>query len=192
VAFNCPIEDIHNALTEAHDLIVGVEGRVDGAGTILNGRLATSQTSRAVGTKILGSAVKVGTVLFHVSVRALNALALTRSISVGIVEATEPEGANISSKGPFTNPDIVFDVESGAHKATVLVTVGANIAVLATPGEVLMRVHHNVLVVIIGKELVPESSIEVESIVEDKLQTGLLLLHHGADISVEIHEYIQV
>ena len=36
VALNTPVEDVKDALAEAHDLIVGVEGGVDGAGAVLD------------------------------------------------------------------------------------------------------------------------------------------------------------
>ena len=63
---------------------------------------------------------------------------------------------------------------------------------LATPCEVLMSVHDNVLNVVISKEVVPDASIEVECVVEHELQARLLLLHHRSNIAIEILEDVKV
>ena len=55
-----------------------------------------------------------------------------------------------------------------------------------------MRVHNNVLVVVIIEKLIPETCIKMESIMEDKLQPRLLILNHFADIPIELHQHVQV
>lgn len=79
--------------------------------------------------------------------------------SIGVVETSEPESANIGSERPFSNPDVVLDVSGVGNVLTVLVAVLADITVLATPGKVLMGVHDNVLVVIVLEEVVPHASV---------------------------------
>ena len=37
VALDSPVEDVEHALTKAHDLVISIEGGVDGAGSILDG-----------------------------------------------------------------------------------------------------------------------------------------------------------
>ena len=193
MTLNVAVEDVHDALAEAHDLIVRVEGGVDGASAVLDGGVVAVKTGGAEGAKLLGAGtVEVDAVLGHVTVGALDALALTGGVGVAIVEATKPEGAHIGGEGPLTNPDVVLEVLGVADSATVLVTVGADVTMSTTPGEVLMGVHDNVLVIVIVEKIVPGVGIEVEGVVEDELQAGLLLLHHGADVSVEVLEDIEV
>ena len=119
-------------------------------------------------------------------------MALTRGVRVGVVETAEPQSAYVSSKRPFSNPNVVLEVLSVAHVATILVAVGADVIVRSTPGEVLMGVHDNVLVVTVLEEIVPEICVEVESVMEDKLQVRLLLLHHRLHISVELLQHIKI
>ena len=128
----------------------------------------------------------------HVGFGAGNALALAGSVCVSIVEAAEPVGADIGSERPLTDPDVVFDVLGMAHGATIFIAVGADVVVSTAPCEVLMGVHDNVLNVIVLEEIVPRVGIEVEGIVEDELQAGLLLAHHVTNISVEVLKDVQV
>jgi len=192
VAFNVSVEDVHDALTEAHDLVVSVPSGIDSACSVLNGGLTEVETILAEGAQSSSGTIEIGGLLIQVGVRALNALALAGCWSVSVVETSEPCGTDVGGKRPFTNPNVVLDVVSVGNVSTIFVTVVTNVSVSSTPSKVLMGVHDNVLMIIIIKEIVPEISIKVESVMEDELQARLLLLHHDLDISVEILEEINV
>ena len=53
------------------------------------------------------------------------------------------------------------------------------------PGNILMSIHDHVLDVVILKQIVPINKVEMESVMEDKLQAGLLLTHHISNLSIE-------
>jgi len=149
-------------------------------------------SAQTEGSEFRVSAIEVGTLGGEVSLGALNALASKSSICVGIVEASEPSGTDIGSKRPLTNPDLVFDLFSHAHVLAIAVAEFANVTLAAPPGEVLVSIHHNVLVIVIGEQIVPGVGIKVEGVVEAELDAGLLFLHHGANFSVEVLENIEV
>jgi len=174
VALNVAVEDVHDAATKTLNLIVGVEARVDGAGAVRDSCVGSTLSSRAIWSKSLSRAVKVDGLLLQVGVWALDALARARSIGIGIVEATKPESANISGEGPLTNPHVVLEIVGVADSATIFITVLADIAVLATPCEVLVGVHHYVLVIIILEQIVPGVWVEVEGVMEDELDVRVL------------------
>ena len=101
--------------------------------------------------------------------------------------------ANICCEGPLTNPDIILHILGHRHDLFHLVTVFANIVSLSLESEVvLMRVHYNILVVIIVEEFVPQIGIEMEGVVEHKLQSRVLVLDHFARILVELEECVHV
>ena len=192
VTLNILVEDGHDALTETHDLVVSVEDGVDSALAILDGRLLEVETSLSVWAKRICCAVKVDGVLIQVRVWALDALAIARWTSVGVVETAEPGGANVGSEGPLSNPDVVLDVVGLADVGTVFIAIFANVTMGSTPGEILMSVHDDVLHIIVLEQIVPHVGIEMESVVEDELDTGLLLLDHCSHVSIEFLEDIQV
>ena len=192
MSLDVAVEDVHDAASEASDLVVGIEVGVDGASAVLNGRVVAGQSSGAERSKILSGAVKVDSVLVQVGVGALDALASASSVGVGIVEATKPESAHVGGEGPLTNPHVVLEVKCVADGTTVLVAVGADVFVLAAPGEVLVSVHHDVLMIIVVKEIVPGVWIEVEGVVEDELDARLLILDHGSHVSVELLQSVDI
>ena len=192
VSLDVAVEDVHDAASEASNLVVGIEVRVYGASAVLNGRVVAGQSSGAERSKILSGAVKVDSVLVQVGVGALDALASASSVGVGIVEATKPESAHVGGEGPLTNPHVVLEVKCVADGTTVLVAVGADVFVLAAPGEVLVSVHHDVLMIIVVKEIVPGVWIEVEGVVEDELDARLLILDHGSHVSVELLQSVDI
>ena len=162
VTFDGPVVDVEGALTEAHDLVFWVVSGVNSAHAVLDVGVVAGH-SLAVLTpwvRLLFGTVKVNSLGGHVGVWALNTGARTVSIniSVGILEASEPGGANISGKRPLANPDGVLDAEGGAQGATIVITVGTDVTVGAPPGEVLMGVHDNVVHIIIFEEIVPVGS----------------------------------
>ena len=186
------VEYVQGALTESHDVILAVMGRVNRAHALLNQGLLEDNASTAKWSWRINCTVEVHTVLGHVGCGALNALAASRSQSVGIVEASKPQRADIGSEGPFTDPDIVLNFFRCLHERAVFVAVLTDLALPWPPGKVLVCIHHYVLVVVIIEHLVPEAGIKVESIVENKLEAWLLLFHHRADIPVELHQHVQV
>jgi len=119
-------------------------------------------------------------------------LTLTGGVSVGVVETSEPGGADVSGEGPFTNPDVVLDFLGVAHGATVLIAVSTDVAVRATPSEVLMSVHNNIPHVVVVEHVVPVVGVEVEGVMEDELQAGLLFFHHLSDLTVEVLEHVKI
>ena len=154
--------------------------------------MAAIEACRAEGAQLLGSAVEIDSIILQVRVGALNTLARARGIRVGVIETAQPQSADIGGEGPFSNPDVVFDIVGVAHGAAILITVSANIVVLATPGEVSMGIHDNILMIIVQEEIVPQIAIKVESVVEDELETRLLFLHHLSHISVEALQYVKI
>ena len=192
VSFDVVVEDVHDAASETSDLVVGIVVGVDGASAVLNGRVRAGQSSGAERSQVLRRAVKVDSVLVEVGVGAVDALASARSVGVGIVEATKPESAHVGGEGPLAHPHVVLEVLCVADSATVLVAVGADIAVLAAPGEILVRVHHHVLMIIVVKEIVPGVWVEVEGVVEDELDARLLILDHGSHVSVELLQNVDI
>jgi len=110
VSLDLLVEDIESALTKSHDLIIGVEVRVDGAHTLLDGGVIAVQARAAVRAGASCGAIEVGTLGRQVGLGALDALAGAAGISVSIVEASEPGGAHIGGEGPLTNPDVVLNV----------------------------------------------------------------------------------
>jgi len=192
VTLDVAVEDVHDALAEAHDLVAGVEFGVHGAGAVLDSGLVEGKTSLSIWAQSVSSTVEIGAVLLEVSVWALNTLAGLAGWGVGIVKASEPEGANVGGERPLTNPDVVLEVLGVADVGTVFVTVLTDVTVDSTPGEVLMSVHDNVLVVIVSEEIVPGVWVEVEGVMEDELDAGLLLLNHCSHVSVELLEQVKV
>ena len=93
--------------------------------------------------------------------------------------------ANICSEGPFTDPDIIFDLLGFIHQTAIIVTVGSNVTVLTIPGKVLMRIHHDVLVIIVSEKVIPKIWVKVEGFMEHKLQAWLLLLDKCPDSSIK-------
>ena len=182
------VEDVKGALTKAHNIVVIVEIGVDGAGTVLDGGVVALKTGRTVGAEVGVCAVEIDSLGGHVRGRALNTLASTASISVGIVEASEPKGTDVGGEGPFTNPDGILDVLSHVHNRTVVIAVEADVSTALPPGEVLMSVHDNVFHIIIFEKIVPGVSIEAERIMEDEEEVRVLLSHHRADSAIEILE----
>lgn len=55
-----------------------------------------------------------------------------------------------------------------------------------------MRVHYNILVVIIVEEFVPQIGIEMEGVMEHKLQSRVLVLYHFARILIKLEEGVHV
>ena len=112
VTLDGSVEDVHGALAELHNLVVAVEVGVDGTLTVLDDGVVAAQTlSRgAVGAVHFSSAVEVNSLLGEVRGWAVDALASTLGISVGVVEAAEPGCAHIGGEGPLAHPDVVFDV----------------------------------------------------------------------------------
>ena len=130
--------------------------------------------------------------LIQVRVWALDALAIARWTSVGVVETAEPGSTDVGSEGPLSDPDGILDVVGLADVGTVFIAIVANVTMRSTPGEILMSVHDDVLHIIVLEQIVPHVGIEMESVVEDELDTGLLLLDHRSHVSIEILEDIQV
>ena len=192
VALNSLVEDADDALTKAHHLIVSIKSGVDCARTIFDDGMVAVQTGRAVWTELWGRAIKIDGCVLKVGVGALNALTLTRSIGICVIEASEPESAHVGSERPFANPDVVLDPLGHSHFTSILVAVLTNVTMWATPGEIRMCIHDNVLVVIVCKQVVPKACIEMESVMEDKFQVGLLLPHHGSNIAVELLQNVEV
>ena len=156
MALNVVIEDVHDAATKTGNLVVGVVVRVDGASAVLDGRVRAVETVLAIWAQSRSCAVKIDGVLIQVGVWALNTLAGAGSVSVGRVEAAEPKGTDIGGEGPFTNPDVILELFGFADIVAILVAVGANISVLSAPGEVLVSIHDDVLVVIVSEEVIPD------------------------------------
>ena len=127
-----------------------------------------------------------------VRVWALNTLTGTLGVCVCVVETTEPLGTDISRKGPFADPDVVFEVPCVGNISTVFIAVLADVAMWTLPREVLMSVHDNIFVVIISKKIVPDVCIEVEGVVEDEFDVWVLLVNHRPHIPVEVFEDIKV
>lgn len=192
VALDVAVEDVHDTVTKAVDLVAWIVGGVHSACAVLDDGVVKRQASLSEWAQNIGGAVEVSTILLQVGVGTLDALAIATGWGVGIVEASEPKGADIGGKRPFANPHIVLEVLSVADVAAVLVTVLTDVSVDAAPGEVLVCVHDDVLVVIVSKEVVPNVWIEVESVVEDELQAGLVLMDHGSHISVEGLQHVEV
>ena len=192
VGLDCSVEDVKSALAKAHDLVLSVEVRVDGARTLTNGGVIAVEARAAVRARLGSSAIEVGALSWEVSLGALDALTGARGIGVGVVEATEPGGAHIGGKRPLTNPHGVLDVLGHVHDLAVVVAIEADVAALLPPGEVLVSVHNDILDVIVCEEIVPGVAIEMEGVVEDEQKVGLLFLHHGAHLAVETLERVKV
>ena len=121
----------------------------------------------------------------HVGLRALNALAFVESWGCNVVEAADPSRAVVCRKRPLADPDVILDLLSRLHGACILIAVGLNVVMREPEEHVLVRIYNNILMIIVGEQPVPKKMVEVEGIVEDKLEAGLLLFHHGTDIPVE-------
>jgi len=122
VTSNVVIESLNGALTDVVDGIVIEPGGVKRAHAFLDNR-ALVGTKR---TKFSGSSVEINSKFFRkVRVGALGPLAVVVERGVVVVESTEPEGANISSERPLTNPDVVFNSFSGSlQSGSVVIAVG--------------------------------------------------------------------
>ena len=174
VTLNVAVEDVHDASTETGDLVVSVVVRVDGAGAVRDGCVRLSKTSLAIWAQSLSCAIEISGVLVKVGVWALNTLAGTCGVSVSVVETAEPQGTDISGKRPFANPDVVLEVLCVLDVRAIFIAVLSDVAVLTSPGEILMSIHDNIFVVVILKEIVPGVWVEVEGVVEDELDVWLL------------------
>merc|ERR1712238_611577 len=70
VAFNVSVEDVHDTLTEAHDLVVSVPSGIDSACSVLNGGLTEVETILAEGAQSSSGTIEIGGLLIQVRVRA--------------------------------------------------------------------------------------------------------------------------
>ena len=193
VAFDSPVVDVECALAETHYVVILEEIRVHSAGAVLNDGVVTRLLLAilSIGSELSGGAIEVDSLFGEVGCGALDTLASSSriDIGVGIVETTEPKSANISGKRPLSNPDVVLDIKGSAHGTTIAIAVSADIIVMTPPGVVLMSVHDYIVpTVFIGEHVVPVAGTEVERIVEHELEAGLLLLHHLLDITIELLE----
>ena len=190
VSLDVLVEDVQHAVTEGLNLVVGVTSGVSGALAATDG----GEVVGAEGTERAGlGAVEVDVVgLGHVGVGAVNPFARIAVGGVVVVETSQPEGADIGGERPLSNPHVVLDLLGSGHEGTIAVAVLSDVGLPSPPGEVLMSVHDNVLVVVILEEIVPEVGAEVEGIVEDEQEVGV----HVADVlshgSVEVLEDIHV
>ena len=189
VSINVVVEDPHHALSEGHHIIIAEEGGVLGALSVLDG----GQSVGSVWSEHSSGSVEVSSSgLIKVSVWAVNPLAVEGVWGVVVIESSQPGGADISGKGPLSNPDGVLEVGHVGHKASISIAVASNVLVGSPPGEILMGVHDHILNIIVLEEIVPGVWIGSEGVVEDELQSWLLLSHHVSDISVEGLEVVNI
>lgn len=84
----------------------------------------------------------------QVRLGAVNPVAWISVGSIVIVKATEPHGADICSKRPFSDPDIVLNSTEMSVTVGVTIAVGLN-ALRAPPGLIEMGVHDDVLHIVV-------------------------------------------
>mmetsp|Transcript_44632 Transcript_44632/g.60496 ORF Transcript_44632/g.60496 Transcript_44632/m.60496 type:complete len:224 (-) Transcript_44632:103-774(-) len=126
---------------------------------------------------------------WQVGVWAINPVAVELGTGSSIVETGKPHSADVSCKRPFSNPDIIFDFLSNWHVFLVEGTVVVDGIHLPAPCDVVMSIHNDILMVIVIEHGVPALT-EVESILEHKLQSRLLLSHQVAYAAVEVHKSV--
>lgn len=83
--------------------------------------------------------------------------------SVGIVEPSEPESANIGGESPLSNPDWVLEVSSARGLSFVVIAGVLDILDWwVVEGLVEMMVHGDILNVIILEKIIPVVNIKME------------------------------
>jgi len=107
VSGNMVVENLASAVSKILDIRLREEGGVASALSLLDhGAVALTP-----GAKSVSSAVKVNSVLLgEVRVGAVYPFAVELVLSVGVVETSEPEGANVSRKSPLLNPHRVLHI----------------------------------------------------------------------------------
>jgi len=190
LAGNSVIKNVADTISKRLDLIIREEGGVASALSIPDG----GAVALAIGSKSGSSAVKVDSVLFgEVRVGAVYPFAVELVLGVGVVESSEPEGADVSGEGPLSNPDGVLNSgEATTEVVSVVVAVAANIVLAFPPGHVLMSVHDNIFHIVVGEEVVPGLGIGVERVVEDKEDVRVHLADLITSFTVEVLENIKV
>ena len=100
--------------------------------------------------------------LGHIWLGAVDPLALVSACCVVLIEALEPESACVGSKRPLTDPDLIFVLLEDSHLVLVLLADRLNCVIVRVPGWVVVVVDDNVVVIIIGKEVIPGHGIKLE------------------------------
>lgn len=176
-------EAVHHALSELHDLLVGVVFRVGVALAAVWGAKisATSEWSEDEGLT-----VEVwGEALIEVWLGAVN-----KTASVGVwvsvvVEAIEPVGASIGGQGPLSSEDWVLDILGHGKLVLVPAAVIHNIsAEWGTEGDVWMEIVDHIFHIVIWEEIVPGLASGVVRIMEDELGVVLVGSEELSDLSV--------
>jgi len=109
-------------------------------------------------------------------------------VVAGLVEASKPKGADVSSQGPLTNPDGILKVLKPADDSLEFFTVTINHLAALVPGQVLVSINHNVFHVVVGKEVVPAGSVGPEGVMEHKFYIRVSFVDFDTSLAVEILE----
>ena len=170
--------------TLAHGLEVSFTelGRVDRALTVAG----DIDQVGAKGTLHVGVAVHINSKrLRDVGLGAVNPLALVSAGRLAVVEVVEPESASVSCERPLAYPHLVLVAREQRHLVVVLLTDVRYCATVGVPSQVEMSVYHDVMDIIVSKEVVPVLRVLPEGVVEDKLEMRSLCSHKITYVAIE-------
>lgn len=108
-----------------------------------------------------------------------------------IVEAIQVLGAVVSSKGPFSKPNIVLDLVGKSGEVFGVVAGSLDVVNVVFECPVVVVIEDDVLMVVVGEKIIPNVGIVSKRVVEDKLGVWGVSLNKFPDLSVHVLQWLK-